>query len=101
MQNSHGFSFCLAAGELLSRTGVLPFPGPVIGLLILFANLMVLGKVPEKLGTLADTVLGFLGNPSYGGNRGEMGWKQIGFEHDMAYDPPFGYYDALVSGGRK
>jgi gluconate 2-dehydrogenase gamma chain len=40
------------------------------------------------------TVLGFLGNPSYGGNRGESGWKQIGFEDQMAYQPPFGYYDA-------
>ena len=40
------------------------------------------------------TVLGFLGNPSYGGNRGGVGWKQIGFEDKMAYQPPFGYYDA-------
>jgi gluconate 2-dehydrogenase gamma chain len=40
------------------------------------------------------TVLGFLGNPSYGGNRGETGWKQIGFSDEMAYQPPFGYYDA-------
>ncbi len=40
------------------------------------------------------TVLGFLGNPSYGGNRGKAGWRQIGFEDQMAYAPPFGYYDA-------
>jgi gluconate 2-dehydrogenase gamma chain len=40
------------------------------------------------------TVLGFLGNPSYGGNRGGVGWQQIGFDHHMAYKPPFGYYDA-------
>jgi gluconate 2-dehydrogenase gamma chain len=39
------------------------------------------------------TVLGFLGNPSYGGNRGQIGWKHIGFEHRMAWAPPFGYYD--------
>ena len=44
------------------------------------------------------TVLGFLGNPSYGGNRGEIGWKQIGFEDRMMYQPPFGYYDAQVNG---
>jgi len=43
------------------------------------------------------TVLGFLGNPSYGGNRGEIGWKQIGFEDRMMYQPPFGYYDAQVT----
>ena len=44
------------------------------------------------------TVLGFLGNPSYGGNRGKVGWQQIGFEDRMAYAPPFGYYDAEVYG---
>ena len=37
---------------------------------------------------------GFLGNPSYGGNRDRIGWKLIGFENRMAYQPPFGYYDA-------
>jgi gluconate 2-dehydrogenase gamma chain len=37
---------------------------------------------------------GFLGNPSYGGNRDRIGWKLIGFEDRMAYQPPFGYYDA-------
>jgi gluconate 2-dehydrogenase gamma chain len=47
------------------------------------------------------TVLGFLGNPSYGGNRGKIGWKQIGFEASMAYQPPFGYYDAHVNGEEK
>jgi gluconate 2-dehydrogenase gamma chain len=47
------------------------------------------------------TVLGFLGNPSYGGNRGEIGWKQIGFEDLMAYQPPFGYYDAQVEEEKK
>ncbi len=47
------------------------------------------------------TVLGFLGNPSYGGNRGEIGWKQIGFEDRMMYQPPFGYYDAQVNGETK
>jgi gluconate 2-dehydrogenase gamma chain len=40
------------------------------------------------------TVLGFLGNPSYGGNREKVGWKYIGFEDRMAFEPPFGYYDA-------
>lgn len=39
------------------------------------------------------TLLGFLGNPSYGGNRGSVGWKYIGFEDRMVWAPPFGYYD--------
>lgn len=47
------------------------------------------------------TVLGFLGNPSYGGNRGKTGWNQIGFEPQAAYQPPFGYYDAQVNGEKK
>ncbi len=40
------------------------------------------------------TVFGFLGNPSYGGNRGEVGWRQIGFDMRMSYEHPFGFYDA-------
>lgn len=39
------------------------------------------------------TVYGYLGNPSYGGNRDQTGWVQIGFEHQMSYSHPFGYYD--------
>jgi hypothetical protein len=33
-------------------------------------------------------------NPSYGGNRDEVGWKLIGFEAPHPWQPPFGYYDA-------
>jgi gluconate 2-dehydrogenase gamma chain len=40
------------------------------------------------------TLLGFLGSPSYGGNRNQVGWKYIGFEDRMTWEPPFGYYDA-------
>ena len=42
------------------------------------------------------TVLGFLGDPSYGGNRDQLGWKQIGFEPKMSYEHPFGFYDAGI-----
>ena len=44
-------------------------------------------------------VLGFLGSPSHGGNRDMVGWKLIGIEHQMSYQPPFGYYDAEASHG--
>jgi gluconate 2-dehydrogenase gamma chain len=44
------------------------------------------------------TLYGLLGNPSYGGNRDRVGWKLIGFEDRMAYQPPFGYYDAYPDG---
>ena len=40
------------------------------------------------------TILGFFGNPSYGGNRELAGWKLIGFEDRFHFEPPFGYYDA-------
>lgn len=45
------------------------------------------------------TLYGFLGNPSYGGNRDRVGWKLIGFDDRMAFQPPFGYYDAHPDGG--
>jgi gluconate 2-dehydrogenase gamma chain len=41
----------------------------------------------------AHTVMGFLADPARGGNRGEVGWKRMGFEDSPAFAPPFGYYD--------
>ena len=52
---------CFALGEILSRSGLLPFPGSVIGLVLLYAHLLILGRLPAALGILADNVLGFLG----------------------------------------
>lgn len=46
------------------------------------------------------TLLRFLGNPSYGGNRDRVGWKYIGFDDRMAFQPPFGYYDEERTGER-
>ena len=54
--------FCfLVAGEMLARTGMLPIPGSVIGLVLLYANLLWIGRVPDNLGPLADRVLQCLG----------------------------------------
>jgi len=48
------------------------------------------------------TVLGFFGHPMYGGNRNEAGWKLIGIQASMSYQPPFGFYDVdIVQGNRK
>ena len=47
------------------------------------------------------TLLGFLCDPSHGGNRGGAGWKVEGFESRMTWQPPFGYYDAQVNGKDK
>jgi len=43
------------------------------------------------------TIMGFLAKPEYGGNYNQSGWKVIGFEDQMTYKPPFGYYDAEES----
>jgi gluconate 2-dehydrogenase gamma chain len=42
---------------------------------------------------LTHTIMGFLADPARGGNRGEVGWKLIGFDGSPAFAPPFGYYD--------
>jgi gluconate 2-dehydrogenase gamma chain len=39
------------------------------------------------------TIMGFFGDPSYGGNRDQAGWKLIAFEDTHHFEPPFGYYD--------
>jgi len=41
----------------------------------------------------SHTVMGFLCDPMRGGNRGEVGWKLIGYDDSPAFAPPFGYYD--------
>ena len=40
-----------------------------------------------------QTVISFLADPEYGGNRGKVGWNLIGFEDMGVFRPPFGYYD--------
>ena len=42
------------------------------------------------------TVMGFLADPRYGGNRDHAGWKVLGFSHAHVYRPPFGAYDGEV-----
>src|SRR5262245_39198911 len=39
------------------------------------------------------TIMGFLADPSYGGNYNKIGWNHIGFKDDFYFKPPFGYYD--------
>ena len=39
------------------------------------------------------TIISFLADPAWGGNRGKAGWKLIGFDDQWAFQPPFGYYD--------
>ena len=51
---------CQLIGETLARLLALYQPGPVIGMVILFAGLVVRGGVPDGLRTTAS---GFLNNP--------------------------------------
>jgi len=53
--------FWLCIGEIASRSGLLPLPAPVTGLMLLYAELAIRGKIPEDLGVLADRILQFLG----------------------------------------
>lgn len=53
--------FWLSIGEIASRSGLLPLPAPVTGLMLLYAELSIRGKIPQDLGLLADRILQFLG----------------------------------------
>lgn len=41
------------------------------------------------------TVISFMANPEYGGNRDKAGWKLIGFEDLGIFRQPFGFYDRM------
>lgn len=51
---------CQLAGEVIVATTGLPVPGPVVGMAILLAGLLVRGSVPRDLGLVCDTLLGNL-----------------------------------------
>lgn len=63
--------------------------------------LLVANEADENFELLrVMTLFGFFAMPVYGGNRGDIGWKLIGFEgHHGAWEPPFGYYDANYQPG--
>lgn len=47
---------------------------------------------------VGHTMEGMFTDPQYGGNHNEVGWKLLNFPGPKAfgYDPPFGYYDAII-----
>ena len=53
--------FWLCIGEIASRSGLLPLPAPVTGLMLLYVDLSIRGKVSDDLGVLADRILQLLG----------------------------------------
>jgi putative effector of murein hydrolase LrgA (UPF0299 family) len=48
---------CQLLGEIVVTGAEIPFPGPVVGMVLLFAFLAIRGKVPRQLGQVADTLL--------------------------------------------
>lgn len=57
------------------------------------AVLKAIEKTPSFGLLRFHTVAGYLADPVRGGNRGEVGWKALGFDSSHVYQPPFGYYD--------
>jgi holin-like protein len=51
---------CQLAGELIAVATGWPVPGPVIGMALLFAGLLVRGRIPTGLGVASDGLLGNL-----------------------------------------
>ncbi len=51
---------CQLAGEVIARASGIPFPGPVIGMAILFVGLMIRGGVPEPLQQTTKSILDHL-----------------------------------------
>lgn len=48
---------CQLFGELLTTFSGLPMPGPVVGMVILFAGLVVRGSIPDELTAVSNTLL--------------------------------------------
>ncbi|WP_417720992.1 CidA/LrgA family protein [Salipiger sp.] len=49
---------CQLSGEMVVGALALPVPGPVVGMVLLFAFLMVRGRVPEGLARTSGSLLG-------------------------------------------
>jgi len=60
-----GIFLCQLLGEFICRLFALPLPGPVVGMGLLFAYLLIRGgqgdkAVPKPLGAVSDQLLGHL-----------------------------------------
>lgn len=51
---------CQLAGELLVTATGLPIPGPVCGMALMFAGLVLRGGIPGDIANVADVLLGNL-----------------------------------------
>ena len=48
---------CQLLGELLVTASGLPIPGPVVGMALLFAGLLVRGSIPDDLAVTGDALI--------------------------------------------
>jgi len=48
---------CQLVGELVATTWEIPFPGPVVGMVLMFAFLVIKGAVPEQLSQVSSALL--------------------------------------------
>jgi putative effector of murein hydrolase LrgA (UPF0299 family) len=48
---------CQLAGEVVVRVATMPVPGPVVGMMLLFAFLLARAPLPEQLSDTADNLL--------------------------------------------
>lgn len=48
---------CQLIGELITVASGLPIPGPVIGMVLLLAGLLIKGGIPDELATVGDAFL--------------------------------------------
>ncbi|MDN3517007.1 CidA/LrgA family protein [Aquisalimonas lutea] len=55
-----GILACQLAGEAIVQLAGIPVPGPVIGLVLLFAFLLWYGEPPPALRRVSDTLLDYL-----------------------------------------
>lgn len=51
---------CQLAGEVIARLFKLPIPGPVVGMMLLFAGLVIRRGIPENLEKTGTTLLSHL-----------------------------------------
>jgi holin-like protein len=51
---------CQLTGELIQHLSRIPVPGPVIGMGVLFAGLVIRGDVPPELNGVGSGLLGYL-----------------------------------------
>lgn len=51
---------CQLVGELLATALDVPFPGPVVGMVLMFVFLVIRGAVPEQLGQVSAALLNHL-----------------------------------------